>query len=110
MSSLKNIYICTSNVLADSFVGCVGLESVTINDPGVSVEIGENAFDLRNGGTYTGDILLTSINTDSLEFWCAIKFASSTSNPLIYGNNLYVSDKLVDKLIIPKDITKIGNY
>ena len=110
MSSLKNIYICTSNVLADSFVGCVGLESVTISDPGVSVEIGENAFDLRNGGTYTGDILLTSINTDSLEFWCAIKFASSTSNPLIYGNNLYVSDKLVDKLIIPKDITKIGNY
>ena len=42
--------------------------------------------------------------------WCRIPFNSFSANPLSYGGTLYLNGKEVKDLVIPDDVTKIGNY
>lgn len=81
-----------------AFDGCEKLTSLTISD-GVTT-IGFAAFVSCFNLTdvyYTGDI----------ESWCKIDFASSASNPLCNGANLYINNELVTELIIPDNVTTL---
>jgi len=83
-----------------AFAYCIGLSSVTI--PNSVTNIGDYAFEGCTG--------LTSVNIHDIASWCAILFGNSSSNPLNYANNLYISDELITNLVIPNTITSLGNY
>ena len=53
---------------------------------------------------------LTSVYITDLSVWCNIRFDDSSSNPLCYAHHLYLNDKEIENLIIPDDVTSIGNY
>lgn len=77
------------------------IESITI--PTSVVSIGEDAFDSCEYITavyYEGDIA----------DWLGIEFYNASSNPLYYGNNLYIDGKLVTKLNIPNSVTEISDF
>ena len=75
--------------------------SVTISDSVTS--IGSSAFDSRRVLTsvyYAGDVA----------GWCRILFGDSASNPLRYTRNFYIDGSLVTDLVIPDNVTSIGDY
>ena len=90
-----------------AFYDCSGLTSVTIGNSVTSIR--EDAFNgcsNLNSVYYTGDVA----------GWCGISFHgdgssylynSKTSNPLYYGENLYIGNTLVTDLVIPTSVTSI---
>ena len=44
------------------------------------------------------------------ETWYAIEFCSKDSNPLCGGGELYVNGEEVTEVVIPNNMTNIGNY
>ena len=83
-----------------AFYYCSKLTSVTI--PNSVTSIGYHAFDGCNG--------IKSVNISDLSAWCKIDFASSDSNPLCYGHNLYLKGEPLTDLTIPNDITEIKDF
>ena len=83
-----------------AFQDCIGLKCVTILGGVSSIE--EEAFSGCDG--------LIGVYITDLSAWCNISFGSSDANPLCYAKNLYLNDVLVTDLIIPDDVTSIGDY
>lgn len=42
--------------------------------------------------------------------WCKVKFGDMKANPLHWTNHLYLNGKEVKNLVIPDDVTSIGDY
>ena len=88
-----------------AFHGVKGLTSVTIHDNVTS--IGDYAFG-------NGSISLTKVYITDLTAWCNIDFGGSnnlsTSNPLVYGADLYLDGEIVTELVIPESVTQIKPY
>lgn len=89
-----------TSIGASAFSGCSKMVRVDI--PSSLTEIGDNAFFACSEmtGTYITD----------LSAWCAISFADYDANPLFISHNLFLNDKLVEELTIPRDVTSIGSY
>ena len=83
-----------------AFSGCSNLTSITI--PSSITSIGSSAF--------SGCTSLTNVYITDIASWCAISFASASSNPLYYaGGNLYLNNKLITELVIPDGVTSISS-
>ena len=106
-----------------AFYGCTGLTSIVIGDSVTS--IGMHAFwdctrltsivipdSVTSIGrfAFSGCTGLTDVYIPDIDAWCNISFSSSDSNPMYYGDNLYLDGNLVTELIIPDGVTSIGDY
>ena len=76
------------------------ITSVTI--PSSVAHIGNNAF--------YRCLELVSVNISSLESWCNISFDTSMSNPLTFANHLLLNGEEITDLIIPDNVTSIGDF
>ena len=105
-----------------AFSGCTGLTSLTIGNSVTSIGIGAfsscrglTSVTIGNSVTSIGDYAfyncsgLTSVHISDIAAWCAISFASSDANPLHYARNLYFNDELITNLVIPDNVTSIGD-
>ena len=83
-----------------AFSYCSSLTSVTI--PSSIKSIGTYAF--QNCTSLMG-VYITDISA-----WCKILFDNYSANPLYYAHNLYLNNELVTELVIPEEVTSIGNH
>ena len=83
-----------------AFSNCSGLTSVVI--PSSVINIDYYAFN--------GCSSLTEVHITDLAAWCKIAFNNGPSNPLCYAHHLYLNSKEVKELVIPNNVTTIGNY
>ena len=84
-----------------AFSGCPGLTSLTI--PNSVTSIGEDAF--------SGSRSLTSIHISDLTAWCKICFDGAPFDYYDYAHfYLYLNGEEVKDLVIPEEVTSIGNY
>ena len=88
-----------------AFFGVQGFTSITIHENVTA--IGDSAF--GNGSSN-----LKKVYISDLTAWCNIDFGGSnyfaTSNPLVYGADLYLNNEPVTELVIPESITEIKPY
>lgn len=106
-----------------AFSGCSGL--VTLSMPATLATIGNGAFSfcsalptvqipasIQSIGTsaFYGCSSISSVHISDLSAWCRIRFADSKSNPLINAGRLYLSGMEIHELVLPADITSIGDY
>ena len=84
----------------ETFSGCCNLTRITI--PNSVTKIGRSAFLNCNN--------LTHVCILDMSAWFRINFDDNLANPLNYAKRLYLNGKLVTKLIVPSEITKINNY
>lgn len=116
--------IITENIRAKAFFGCASLKTVKILD-GVTT-IGDEAFskcinlksiEIPNSINSIGmnafsECDITAVYIEDIYSWLNIEFGSTTSNPLrsTSDKTLYVSNNVIDALIIPEGITSIKAY
>ncbi len=79
---------------------CIGITSITI--PASVTYIGNLSFQNCEN--------LRSVYITDLEKWCDIRFETITANPLNNSTDLYLNQKLVTDLVIPEEITRVGEY
>ena len=83
----------------EAFRGCDGLTTVTI--PNSVTSIISHAFDGCSG--------MTAVHITDLSAWCKIEFGDWSSNPTSYAHHLYLNGDEIINLVIPDDVTCIGN-
>lgn len=83
-----------------AFFECIQLECITFGSK--IKECGFQAFDGCNA--------LNSIHVASVGYWCDIKFANETANPIYNSGMLLVNGKRVTELAIPSWVEHIGDY
>ena len=122
-TSLKNVTIIGGNILYGAFYNCSSLLSITIPD---DIEnIGDYAFygcssltsitipdsvTSINASAFYGCTSLEGVYITDIAAWCNIRFSYTSSNPLRYAGKLYLNNELITELIIPDNVTSIGNY
>lgn len=93
-----NIPEGVTKILSHAFSNCKNLTSVNI--PSSVTEVESNVFFQCSH--------LTKAEFASIESICSIEF--DYSNPLFYAHHLYINGEEVTELIIPDNVTSIGNY
>ena len=53
---------------------------------------------------------MKSVHITDLESWCKISFLIYNSNPLSYAHHLFLNGEEITDLVIPNNITTIGDY
>ncbi len=104
-------FVISDNVTSignNAFSGCTSMRSITI--PSSVNEIGKEAFASCHS--------LQEVHISDLAAWCNIDFAGfgeyayedeyvRSSNPLVYGANIYINNEKVTEITIPDGVTEI---
>lgn len=93
----ETIYRVTS--IGEFAFFCCGTTSITI--PASITKIDGNAFNGCNN--------LKGVYINDLSAWCKINAKGDTSNPLIQAHHLYLNGEELKELVIPNNVTSIGN-
>ena len=104
-------------VLPDSFAAYGGqtvtqyriMPSVFADMMLTSVTIGTGVTSVGSGA-FENCTRLTEVHISDLGVWCAIDFDDESANPLSVAGALYLNGNRVTELVIPENVTKIGNY
>lgn len=103
-SILKSITIPSSitSIGSNAFDGCIWLERVTFGEKSQLESIGSSAFSSCRS--------LKAVYITDIVTWFNIAFCNIMSNPLIYAENLYLNGELVTDIVIPSNVTDIGDF
>ena len=101
-SSLSSITIpgSVTHLSQKTFSGCRGLTSITFLGSEISIE----------RSVFLDCEALTAVYISDLSSWCKMLFEDYSSNPLYYAHHLYVGEEEVRDLVIPNNVTSIGDY
>ncbi len=74
-----------------------------------------NSVEAVGGYAFFECVNLTKLNVKSLENWCTIDYegitVDNTHNPLLkYTKGFYISEVLLEELVIPSSVTRISEY
>ena len=124
MTSLVDVDLSgITNTSGVNFNGKSTLQRIVL--PENLTEIGSNAFqycssltsiEIPNSVTYIDNNAfqycssLSSVYVSDIVAWCNIEFDNYYSNPMAYAENLYLNGELVTNVIIPNEVTEIGDY
>ena len=102
LSSIENVVLGNNVAVIESkaFSNCIGLKSISFGSGLKS--IGAQAFE--------GCTSLEKVNTNDIKAWCEASRDDELSNPLYIAHILYINNELINKLVIPDDITKINRH
>ena len=90
-----------TEICNQAFSGCNSLTSITL--PETVTVIGADAF--------CGCTSLASVHyPGTISQWCALHFVNGMSNPLNYASSFYVDGTPTQNVVIPEEVTNIGNY
>lgn len=89
-----------SSIGASAFDSCSALESVTL--PATLERVGSGAFELCSK--------LDNVYISSTEAWFEIDFASDSSCPLYYADNLYLNGYEITELTVPGSVRTLSRY
>jgi len=122
-SNLKKVDINSSTVGSMWFRGLKSIQKVTLGEQVKKIEGGAfyNCSGLKSinipnsvtniGGTaFMGCSELTEVIISDIAAWCNISFANYPANPLNCAHRLYLNGQLVTDLIIPENVTSVGDY
>lgn len=90
------------NIPNHAFYDCISLNEFSICDNTIINSIGRLAF--------AGCKNINKVFVFDLSMWSEIYFASQTSSPLYYSNELYVDEAVVEDLVIPETTININRY
>lgn len=102
--SFRDVQYRITAIAAEAFKDCEKLTSITI--PHSMKSMGEGAFEACEA--------LTAVHISDIAAWCEMDFKQENSedalvaNPLLYAKKLYLNGKLVQELVIPDSVTRIG--
>ena len=89
-----------STIGKETFYECRNLDSVTL--PATITQVGDNAF----AACYQ----LKEVHISDLAAWSSIDFFNERANPMSYSRRLMLNGELLDEIVIPQGVTRIGNY
>ena len=91
----------TLTVIGDgAFSTCTGITSVTFNGGNISVK----------GTAFSNCSAIERVCAPSVSDWLSISFEKSKGNPTYYAENLYINGQLLTEVVIPSELSAIGNY
>jgi len=102
-ATLSGCYTIPDSVTSigdDAFCSCDSLTSVTIGDSVTSI----------GGSAFLECYSLSDVYITDLTAWCNINFDGFASNPMCRADNLYLNNILLTELVIPEDVTSIGDH
>lgn len=102
LPSIENVFLGNNVSVIDTkaFSNCTGLKTISFGS-GIKT-IGANAFE--------GCTALEKVNINDIKAWCEASRDEALSNPLCIAHTLYINDELINKLVIPDEITKISRH
>lgn len=83
-----------------AFMSCRGL--TTVNWGSGIRTVDTNAFG--------ADTKISAVNITDLKAWAETEFANGNASPAGYAKKISLNDEVITELVIPDDVTKIGNY
>ncbi len=83
-----------------AFLGCTSLVEIYV--PATLKKWGYRSFENCNS--------LQKVNITDLKAWCESDFIYHSSNPLNNGAKLHINGTIIEDLVIPDTVTKIGKY
>lgn len=79
--------------------------AVPINE----ITIGKNVKKIGKEA-FSNSARIPYVNITDLASWCEIEFGSYSSNPVYYATKFYFDGEVLEELVVPENVTKIGAY
>lgn len=118
-----------SSINSGAFIGCLGLETVTISNQVAQIEdyafkgcsnlnsvIIPSSVNYIGFDTFSGCESLTAVNISDLAAWCQITFQTRSRyttdyqcNPLYYAHHLYLNGEEIIDMVIPDSVASINS-
>lgn len=122
---LQGIQLCDSitSIQRFAFYECTSLEEAVLSGSLVAIEQYAFAFCSKLKSVAFPDTLervagwayyycpsLEGVYLSDMDFWFHVQFEGIYANPLRYAADLYVNEELLTEVVIPEDVTEIGDW
>ena len=98
-TSIKNVSIDSSSIAPNAFYGCSNLRTLSL----------KHLYNSYNNAFYGCENLKDIYFDGDINNWLYINFSNQYSNPLMYAQNLYFNNSLVENIEI-KNVNRIPKY